>query len=110
MMHTRMVLAALLLTAACSAQQIDTAETQSDAAVASAQPTIEMACWLVQAADAGFSAYAASGNADPSVVADEQKAVAGANAICANPPTDVVQAITDVIAAYKAVVAATPSG
>ena len=109
MMRTSMFLAAFVL-AACSAQQIETAATESDAAVASAQPTIEMACWLVEAADAGFAAYASSGKADPAVVADEQKAIAGANTICANPPSDVAQAITDVIAVYKAVVAATPSG
>lgn len=110
MMRFPLILGALALAVACSTQQIETAATDGDEAVASAQPTIEMACWLVEAADAGFSAYAASGKADPAAVADEAKAVAGANAICANPPADVSQAIADVIAAYKAVVAATPAG
>lgn len=110
MMRITPIFAILLLAAACSSQQVEQATAQSDAAVAAAQPTIDMACWLVQAADAGFTAYAATGKADASVVADEQKAVAGANAICASPPSDVADAITDVIAAYKAVVAATPSG
>jgi hypothetical protein len=59
--------------------------------------------------DAGFQAYATSEKANAGIVADEQKAMAAANAICATPPTDVAQAIVDVMAAYKAVVAATPA-
>ena len=68
-----------------------------------------MACWLVQAADAGFQAYTASAKVDAGVIGDETKAVAGANAICANPPADVAQAITGLMATYKAVVTATPA-
>ena len=88
--------------------QTTTAQTNADTAVAQAQPTIEMACWLAQAADAGFQVYAAGANADPLVVANEKTAMAAADAICANPPSDVAGAIADVLAAYKSVVAATP--
>jgi hypothetical protein len=109
MMPARSIIAAALLLGACTAQQITQAQTDANDAVAAAQPTIEMACWLTQAADAGFQAYAASANLDPAVVTDEQKAVAAANAICANPPTDLAQALVDVMASYKAVVAVTPA-
>lgn len=100
-------LAALTL-AACSAQQIATGQTNADQAVAAAQPTIAMACWLAEAADAGFQAYAASGKTASAVMADEQKAMAGVTAVCAAPPANVAQAVADVIASYKAIVAATP--
>jgi hypothetical protein len=107
-MKPHAILMAIWLSA-CTAQQINQATTETNAAVASAQPTIELACWLVAAADAGFQTYAASSKAHSGVVADERKAIAGANAICANPPADVSHAIADVMAAYKAVVAATPT-
>jgi len=109
MMRACWTAAAALLLCGCSAQQIATAQSGADSAVAQAQPTIEMACWLAQAADAGFQAYAASAKANAGIVADEEKAMAAANAICATPPTDVAQAIVDVMAAYKAVVVATPA-
>jgi uncharacterized lipoprotein YajG len=110
MMRARSLAAvALLLLCGCSAQEITQAQGDADSTVAQAQPTIEMACWLAQAADAGFQAYAASAKADSGVVADEEKAMAAANAVCANPPADVAQAIADVMAAYKVVVAATPA-
>ena len=100
--------ATALSISACSSSQIQQAGADADSAVASAQPTIELACWLAQAADAGFQAYVATQEVTPAVLADEQKAMAGANAICASPPADLAQAIVDVMAAYKAVVAATP--
>jgi hypothetical protein len=110
MMRTQMIVAAAaMLLSACTATQIDQAQSSADSAVAAAQPTIELACWLAQAADAGFQVYAASAKADPTVVADEQQAMQGASAICAAPPANVAQAIADVMAAYKAVVAATPA-
>ncbi len=93
-----------LALAACTAPQ----QAAADAAVAQAQPTIEMACWLAQAADAGFQTYAVTQSAATAVVADEQKAMAGVAAICAAPPANVAQAIIDVLAAYKAIVAETP--
>jgi hypothetical protein len=99
-----------LLLGACTAQQIDTAQTDADNAVAQAQPTIETACWLAQAADAGFQVYALGANADAASVANEKTAMAAVTTICANPPANVAQAIADVLAAYKSVVAATPSG
>ncbi|MGH7091824.1 MAG: hypothetical protein ACREFQ_23290 [Stellaceae bacterium] len=106
MSRTPFIAAALML-AACSQQAFDGAAQNSAAA---AQPTIAMACWLVEAADAGFASYAASAKADAAVVADERKAVAAAKAICADPPENANDTVSDVIAAYKAVVAATPSG
>jgi len=110
---TGALLIAAMLTAsvisACSPTQVQQAATDANNAVASAQPSIEMACWLVQAADAGFQIYAASPQADPSAVADEKKAVAAANVTCANPPSNAAQAIADVMATYKTVVASTPS-
>jgi hypothetical protein len=105
----RALVALGLLLGACTAQQIGTAQTDADNAVAQAQPTIAMACWLAQAADAGFQVYAAGATADPAVVANEKTAMAAATAICANPPANVAQAIADVMAAYKSVVAATPA-
>jgi hypothetical protein len=106
----RALLSLGLLLGACTAQQIGTAQTDADSAVAQAQPTIEMACWLVQAADAGFQVYAVGASADPAVVATEKTATGAASAICANPPANVAQAIADVMAAYKSVVAATLAG
>lgn len=108
-MRVPSLIGATMLLGACTAQQIDTAQSDANGAVAQAQPTIEMACWLVQAADAGFQAYAAGAKVDAGVVADEAKAIAAANGICANPPTDLAQALGDVMATYKAVVAATPA-
>jgi hypothetical protein len=108
-MRARYVLVAALAVAACTQQQITQARSDADAAVASAHPAIEMACWLVQAADAGFQAYAASSAVDAGVVDDEKKAIAGANAICAGPPDDLARAIAGLMATYKAVVAATPA-
>ena len=107
-MRARGIFIATLL-GACTAQQIDTAQSNADQAVSNAQPTIALACWLMSAADAGFQAYAAGGRPDPAVVADEQKAVSAANAICLTPPDNVAQALADVMAAYKSVVAATPA-
>ena len=108
-MRAPFIVVGAMLLGACTAQQITQAQTGADNAVAMAQPTIEMACWLTQAADAGFQAYAASAKADPAIVADEQKAVAAATAICANPPGNLAQALADVMATYKTVVAVTPA-
>jgi len=94
--------------AACSAQQVSGAKTAADNTVAAAEPTIELACWLAQAADAGFQVYAASAEADPSVVADEKTAMAGVAALCSAPPANAAQAIAAVMSAYKAIVASTP--
>jgi hypothetical protein len=93
---------------ACSSTEIATAQADVNGAVAAAEPTIAMACWLAQAADAGFQIYAATPKADAAAVADEQKAMAGVTAICAAPPTDLGQAIAEVMTAYKAIVAETP--
>lgn len=93
---------------ACTAQDIAAAQTQADASVAAAQPSIALACWLAAAADAGFQVYAASGHADAAVVADERRAMVGVTALCAAPPANTAQAITAVMSAYKAIVATTP--
>jgi hypothetical protein len=108
-MRNLLVIFATLLVAGCTAQESQQVQTDANATVAQAQPTIEMACWLAQAADAGFQTYAASTSANASVVANEAKAMAGASAICADPPSDATQAIVDVLAAYKTIVAATPT-
>jgi hypothetical protein len=108
MMRARCILAAAAMLGGCGAPGVSRVQSGADNAVSQAQPTIEMACWLAQAADAGFQAYATSAKANGAVVADEEKAMAAANAICVNPPADVAEAIADVLAAYKAVVAATP--
>ena len=94
---------------ACSSQQIAQGESDANAAVTAAQPTIALACWLAQAADAGFQAYALSQSAAAAVIADEQKAMAAATTICAAPPADLAQAVGDVLAAYKSIVAVTPA-
>jgi len=93
---------------ACTAQQVADATAQSDAAVADAQPTIELACWLASAADAGFQAYAASAHASAAAMADESRAVAAVTAICSAPPINTAQAVAAVLQAYKAIVATTP--
>jgi len=108
-MRGKLLFAATLLVAGCTANQAEQAQNDANVAVAQAQPTIEMACWLVQAADAGFQIYAESAGADPAVVADEKKAIGAANVICANPPANIAQAIADVMVTYKAVVAVTPN-
>ncbi len=108
-MMRRVILSALLVLAGCSETEVQQAQSDVNAAVADAQPTIEMACWLVQAADAGFQIYAQSAGADPAVVADETTAVNAANVTCANPPANLAQAIADVMTTYKSVVAATPT-
>ena len=109
MMRSRFLFAAAVFVAGCSSTQVQQAQSDANNAVAAAQPTIEMACWLVQAAAAGFQIYAESTGADPSVVANETTAINAANVTCANPPSNVTQAIADVMATYKAVVAATPA-
>jgi len=108
------ILAALCMMAgadlsACTAQQIADGTANTDAAVAAAQPTIDLACWLAAAADAGFQAYAAGGHPDASVVADERRAMAGVTALCSAPPSNAAQAIAAVMSAYKAIVATTPA-
>ncbi len=108
-MRCKMLFAATLAVAGCTEAQVQQAQSDANATVAEAQPTIEMACWLVQAADAGFQIYAQSAGADPSVVADENTAVNAANVTCANPPANLAQAIADVMVTYKSVVAATPN-
>jgi Tfp pilus assembly protein PilP len=108
-MIRREILLTLLILAGCSEAEVQQAQSNVNAAVAEAQPTIEMACWLVQSADAGFQVYAQSTGADPSVVADETNAVNAANVTCTNPPANLPQAIADVLATYKSVVAATPT-
>lgn len=95
---------------ACTAQQIADATSKADTQVAAAQPTIELACWLAAAADAGFQAYAASARPDSAVIADERKAMVGVTALCAAPPANTAQAIAAVMATYKAIVATTPQG
>jgi len=105
----RALVASALLLGACTAQQISSAQTDANNAVAAAQPTIETACWLAQAADAGFQVYASGANANAAIIANEKTAMAAANSICANPPANVAGAIADVLAAYKSVVAATPA-
>jgi hypothetical protein len=94
---------------ACSVQQLADAGAQSDSAVAQAQPTIELACWLATAADAGFQAYASSTHAAAAMLADESRAMAAVSAICAAPPINTGQAVAAVLQAYKAIVATTPA-
>jgi hypothetical protein len=108
MMRSKLLFAATLFIAGCTSAQVQQAQSNANNAVAAAQPTIEMACWLVQAAAAGFAIYAESEGADPTVVANEMTAINAANVTCADPPSDLAQAIADVMATYKAVVAATP--
>ena len=106
----KLILAAALLCAACSSTQIASTGTTIDNGIASAQPTVAMLCWGIQAADAVFkTTYAAGPKADPAVVADETKAVASSVPICANPPANLAQAVADLAGAYKAVQQATPA-
>jgi len=107
------ILAALCMMAgadlsACTSQQIADGTASADATVAAAQPTIELACWLASAADAGFQAYAASAAPDAAVIGDERRAMAAVTAVCAAPPSNTAQAIAAVMSAYKAIVATTP--
>jgi len=106
---TLLALCVALSLQACSGAQV--AETENDAnnAVAAAQPTIAMACWLAEAADAGFQVYATTPGANAAAVADEAKAMAGVAALCAAPAADAADAVAQVLAAYKAIVAATPA-
>ncbi len=109
-MNRKIVLAAALLCAACTSQQLTDTGMKIDTTVASAQPTVEMLCWGVSAADAVFkTTYAAGPSADPAVVADEAKAVASSVPICANPPANLVQAVADLAAVYKSIQQATPA-
>ena len=94
----------LLALSACTAEKIQADQAKVDAAIAKAQPSIEMVCWGIKAADAVFQSVVAP-KLTPAQVADEAKAVAAANAICANPPQSSQDAVAIVIAAYKAVTA-----
>ena len=113
-MKTFRILAAMaiaaLIVASCSSAQVQQTQTKIDGTIAAAQPTLAMACWGVQAADAVFKAtYVGGKSADPAVVGDEAKAVTAAGAICAHPPANLAQAVADVMMAYKAVQKATPA-
>lgn len=104
------IIAILAIAALVGCTQIQTAQTKIDSTLANSADTVAMACWGIQAADAVFkTTYAVGAKADPAIVADEAKAVAGATAICANPPANTAQALADVMGAYKAVQNATPA-
>lgn len=104
------VLALAAILAGCSAQQITDTQTKIESGIANAGPTIQVACWGVDAADALFQAlYVAGKNADPAVVADEKKALAGAHAVCANPPANLASAVAAVMASVKAIQNVTPA-
>lgn len=102
----RGILAAVALAAALSGcadpkQPLADVKTQADATIAKLQPTFEMACWSMQAADIAFNVFVAP-QADPGIVAIEREAAAVANAICANPPQNTGEVIAAVLQAYKA--------
>ena len=59
-----------------------------------------MACWAMQTADVAFMVFVAP-KADPAILENEKRAVAAANAICANPPSNVNEAIASILNAYK---------
>ncbi len=73
------------------------------------QRGFQMACWSLTAADAAFKVfYATRPDADAGIVADEAKAISGAQAICAAPPTDLKSATAAILASYRAVTAKVP--
>ena len=89
-----------LLLLSCTATEVAETAAKADDVVAKAKEEIAMACWAMQTADVAFHVFVAP-KADPAIVENEKKAVAAANAICANPPTNVKEAIAAVLAAYK---------
>lgn len=89
-----------LLLLACTATEVAETKTKADDLVAKAREEINMACWAMQTADVAFQVFVAP-KADPAIVENERKAVAAANAICENPPSNVKEAIASILAAYK---------
>lgn len=63
--------------------------TAVDVTMAQAQPIAEMWCLTIPAQHALFLDVAKAKNASPTIIADEAKANAAANAFCASPPATV---------------------
>lgn len=95
-----------LILLACTATEVAETTLKVDDAIAKAKEEIAMACWAMQTADVAFHVFVAP-KADPAIVENEKKAIAAANAICANPPSNVNEAIAAVLAAYKVATTAT---
>lgn len=91
-------------------QKAATVVVDTNAALSSpeAQQGFQMACWLVSAGDAAYRTFRAP-KAPADEIADEQKAISGALAICNDKPTDLVSATKAVMDAYKAVTAKVPA-
>lgn len=66
-------------------------------------------CTLAASAHASFATIAATGTLKASLIATEAQAWAGANSICAAPPSDVGTAMASLANAYAAIVAAKKS-
>ena len=89
-----------LVLIACTMAQVEESKTKADDAISKAQEQINMACWAMQTADVAFQIFVAP-KADPAILANEKKAVEVANAICANPPSNVKEAVASILSAYK---------
>ena len=89
-----------LILVSCTMTQVEDTKTKADDAISKARDEINMACWAMQTADVAFQIFVAP-RADPAILENEKKAVEVANAICANPPSNVKEAIATILSAYK---------
>ena len=101
-----LIAVALLMLASCSTAKVEDTKVAVNDAIASAREEINMACWAMQTADVAFTVFVAP-KADPAILENERKAIAAANAICANPPSNVNEAIASILNAYKVATTAT---
>lgn len=71
---------------------------------------VQTACMWVQTADSVFKAVAPIAKLSPAIIADEQKAADAAGTPCTPPyPTDLAQALADVMQITQKIQSATPT-
>ena len=98
-MRPPLLVAALLLLAACTSGQINPAkvagaEQRADAAVQAADPVIDAACKTVANLDAGFRDVAAAGTIDANGIAYEKTIMQVHDALCGGAaPANVADAL-----------------
>jgi hypothetical protein len=114
-MRRPLVVAALLLLAACTGGQIDPAkvagaEQRADAAVQAADPVIDAACNAVANLDAGFRGVAAAGTVDAKGIAYEKTIMQVHDELCGGAaPANVAEALARLWYAASAIAGLTPA-
>src|SRR5690242_15162242 len=114
-MRRLLVVAALLLLAACTGGQIDSAklagaEQSADAVVQAADPVIDAACKTVAALDVAFRDVAAAGTVDAKGIAYEKTIMQVHDELCGGgAPANVADALAKLWYAASAIGGLTPA-